>query len=280
MITDWHAPADLLARFLEDPNALDDMTASSVEAHLVSCALCRDALTALAGPLVAATSWDAVVDRIDQPRASLVERLLRRLGVDGSIARILAATPALRVAGLVAVGTVALGAALLSRGADAAGPFLVLAPLGPLAAVAMAFAPVADPAGEAGIATPLHGFGLVVRRAAAVLSSTFALLATASLAVPALGPSAGAWVLPALALALGAIALSTWTRVEIAAGCLSVGWILTVVSVRWFGDRQLAYPDTATFGVAGQLIALAFALAATALLLLRRDRYATLEAFR
>ena len=277
--TDWHAPPDLLARFADDPRAIDDMTASSIEAHLVTCAECRRVLTSATDPAVATTSWGAVADRIDQPRTTLAERLLRRLGVGGGIARILAATPALRAAGLLSIVVLAAGAALLSRGADTAGPFLVLAPLAPLAAVAVAFAPVSDPAGEAGVATALHGFGLVVRRAAVVLGATFTLLGIASLAVPELGSTAAAWVLPSLALSLSAMALSTWTRVEIAAGGLSAAWMVTVWCVRWFDDRQLAYPDTATFHLAGQTISLVIALTAAAVLLVRRDRYATLEAF-
>lgn len=277
--TDWHASHDLLARFADDPGALDDMAASSIEAHLVTCADCRRVLSATVDPALAAASWEAISDHIDQPGTTLGERFLRRLGVDDGLARILAATPALRAVGVLSIATLAIGAALLSRVADAAGPFLVLAPLAPLAAVAVAFAPVSDPAGEAGVAAALHGFGLVVRRAAVVLAATFALLGLAALAVPELGSTATAWVLPALALSLSAMALSTWTRVEIAAGSLSAGWMFTVWSVRWFSDRPIAYPDTATFQLAGQSIALAVALAAAAVLLLRRDRYATVEAF-
>ena len=175
-------------------------------------------MTAAAAPALAATSWAAIADRIDRPRPTLLERFLRRLGIGSGTGRLLAATPALQLAGLAAVAAVALAAGMLSRTVGANGLFLVLAPLVPLAAVAASFAPAADPAGEAGVGTPLHGAGLVLRRAGAVLAVTFGLLGVAALALPDLGPAAAAWVLPALALTLGSLALGTWLRVEVAVG--------------------------------------------------------------
>jgi hypothetical protein len=156
----------------------------------------------------------------------------------------------------------------------------VLAPLAPLAAVAVAFAPGTDPAGEAGLATALHGVGLVVRRAVVVLGLTFAVLALAALALPDLDATAAAWVLPALALAVGSLALGTWLRVEVAVAALAGGWLLTVWSVWWIAGRGMALAESATFAPAGQSAALAAAAAAAAVVAVRRDRYATLEAFR
>ena len=77
--TDWHAPPELLAWFAHDPAALDDMTAASVEAHLVVCDNCRKQMTAAVGPALVTTSWDAIADRIDQPRPALLERVLQQL---------------------------------------------------------------------------------------------------------------------------------------------------------------------------------------------------------
>jgi hypothetical protein len=275
--TDWHVPDALLRRFTEDPGAIDDVTASSIEAHVIACARCRGRMADAAAPSFVATSWDAIADRIDRPRPSAVQRLLERLGVDGGLARLLAATPALRAAGLAAVVGLAVAAAVLSRTADAEGPFLVLAPLAPLAAVAASFAPASDPAGEAGAATPLHGVGLVVRRALAVLLVTFGSLGLAALALPDLGLEAMAWALPALALALGALCLSTFVRTEVGVTVLAVAWLMGVSTVRWLAGRELAYAASPTFSLVGQLTAAALALVALALLVARRDRFATLE---
>ena len=280
---DWHVPAPLLAQVLDDPRTLDDWTASSLEAHLMSCAACRRRLTAAAPPAAAAAvaaSWAAIADRVDQPRSTLVEQLLHRLGVGNGTERLLTATPAVRAAGLLAVGIVALAAIALSLTTQAVGTFLMLSPLVPLAAVAATFAPAADPAGEAGIGTPLHGAGLVLRRAAVVLGASFGVLEAVALALPGMGSMAAAWVLPAIALALGALALGTWLRAEVAVGVLAAGWLLTVWSVSWAIDHRTPIVDSATFSAAGQAIALAVAVAAAAVAAVRRDRYATLEAFR
>ena len=78
--TDWHAPPALLARFAQDPGAVDDMTASSIEAHLVACVDCRQQLTDAADPTLAETSWDAIADIIDRPQPRMFERLLQQVG--------------------------------------------------------------------------------------------------------------------------------------------------------------------------------------------------------
>src|SRR5688572_27910602 len=105
--TDWHAPPALLAQFAQNPGAVDDMTASSIEAHLVTCVDCRAELTAASDPGLAAASWERIADRIDRPRPTVLERLLERVGIGSGFARLVAATPALQVAGLAAMAFVA-----------------------------------------------------------------------------------------------------------------------------------------------------------------------------
>lgn len=278
-MTDWHAPPGLLARFGADPSAVDSTTAASLEAHLVGCTDCRRALGEAADPGLITASWDAIAQRIDVPREHLVLRLLDRMGVSSALARILAATPALQAAFVVTIVAVAAAATVASRTADALGPFLVIAPLAPLATVAVAFASSTDPAGEAGVATPLHGVGLVVRRAAAVLGVTFVTLGVAALALPDLGLRAAAWVLPGLALALGALAMGTWVRVEVAVPVLATAWVTAVWTV-WVTGGRGPVVDTSTFAATGQAASLAAAVVAVAVLAARRDRFETLEAFR
>ncbi|MBA2282135.1 MAG: zf-HC2 domain-containing protein [Acidimicrobiia bacterium] len=277
--TDWHAPPELLTRYADAPATIDDMTASSIEAHLVACAECRRHLSATADPALAVVSWSAIAERIDQPHPTPVERLLGWVGIESGLARVVAATPGLQAAGVATVVLLAAAAALASRSAGAVGPFLLVAPLAPLAAVAVAFAPAADPAGEAGIATPLHGAGLMVRRAAAVLAVTFTTLGLTALALPDLGPRAAAWVLPGLALALGALALSTWLRVEVAVSALAAAWLTAVWSLYWAAGHAGPVADSATFTAVGQVTSLAVAAVAAALIVVRRDRFATPEGF-
>jgi hypothetical protein len=126
----------------------------------------------------------------------------------------------------------------------------------------------------------MHGAGLVIRRAIAIVGITFGVLGAAALALPDLGPAAAAWLLPALALALGTLALGTWMRVEVAAGVLTGAWLLGVSSVWWLAGHDVPLADSATFSVTGQMIALAVAAAAATIAATRRDHFATLEAFR
>ncbi len=99
-MTTWHADAALLAHYAADE--LDDARAYSVEAHLMACETCRTAL----GPAVSAARLDAmwaeVAERVDAPRPGIVERSLVWLGVKEHAARLLAATPSLRLSWLAA----------------------------------------------------------------------------------------------------------------------------------------------------------------------------------
>jgi hypothetical protein len=276
--THWHASHEALARYHANPDAIDEMTASSIESHLVMCGECRQQLTALARPEWTTNSWSAIADRIDRPRTTPLERLLGRFGMHGGIARLVAATPALQFAGIASIVAVAAAAVLLSlsRGTDA--PFLVLAPLAPLAAVCTSFAGTSDPAGETGIATPLHGAGLVVRRAAVLLAVTLGVLALAALALPGFGIGASAWILPALALSLGALALGTWMPIEAAVAVLAMGWLTLLSWVAWAGPRAMPVVDSAAFSATGQLTALVVVVISIIVVVVRRDTFATLEA--
>ena len=154
----------------------------------------------------------------------------------------------------------------------------MLAPLVPLAAVAVSFAPAADPAGETGVATALHGVGLALRRAAVVVSTTFAVLGLATLGVPGVGWESAAWVLPALALVVGSLALGTWWRLEVCASALAITWVAVAAALRLSPGRHVALADSALFGTPMQMAALTAAAVAAAVLAARSDCYATLEA--
>jgi hypothetical protein len=87
-------------------------------------------------------------------------------------------------------------------------------------------------------------------------------------------------VLPALALALGSLALGTWLRVEVAVGVLAGAWLSGVWSLWWLAGRDIPLADSAAFSVTGQMTAFAAAVAAATIVATRRDHFATLEAFR
>lgn len=277
MTTGWHVPDPLLTRFATSPETLDEASAASIEAHVVLCAECRGAIHRAADPAEIASSWDLVADRIDRPGATIVEQALQRAGMREGMARLVSATPGLTGAWFAAVVAIAAAALLVSRAAGADGPYLVLAPLGPLAAVAVTFLAAADPAGEAGVSTPLHGFGLTLRRAVAVLVPTFVLLAGLGLVLPGYGAAIG-WILPGLALAIGSLALGTWLRVEVASSMLAFVWVALLSGVRRIEGPDVAIADTMAFSAAGQATCLALAVIAVLVLVQRSERYNTLEA--
>ena len=268
MIQSWHAPPDLLTRYAQRPSAVDDVTAASLEAHLLACGDCRAVVAASAPVAELDDLWAGIADRIDQPRASAAERLLHRLGVGPEAARLIGATRALQLAWLASLVAAVAIAVLAADAGDGEGAFLVVAPLLPLAAVGVAFAAGADPIGELGQATPLAGVGLLLRRAVPVLVAAFAVLAVTSGLLPA-GRAHAAWILPALALAVGAIALSTTVGVERAAAGLAGAWLGGLL-VLWLLGRPTQAEDIAAFQPGGQAALAALAALAAAATFARR----------
>ena len=276
----WHVPPTLIDRFTTDPSSVDSASAASLEAHLLACDRCRDAVNKSFGDMALEESWQRVATLIDTPRLSMLERALLRLGVSDSTARLLAGTPSLSLASLGSVVTLAALMVASSRITNSTGGFLVVAPLLPLLAVVAAFASVADPVGEAAVPTPLHGVGLVLRRSVGVLAAVFLVLALADLAIGDLDAPVIAWLLPALALPVGALALGTWLRAEVAATALGLGWIATVLGVRWIDGLSTDFADSTTFAPPGQAFALACLLGSAAVVAVRRDRFQVMEGVR
>ncbi|MFJ4437170.1 zf-HC2 domain-containing protein [Streptomyces sp. NPDC088923] len=118
---------------------------------------------------------------------------------------------------------------LLGRGAGNPGARVLLvacAPLLPLAGVALAYGPGADPAHEIALASPRGGLRLFLLRAAVVCAVSVPLLATAGALLPRVpeGPGAAAWLLPALALTLVALGAGPVLGPGGAAAAAAAGW--------------------------------------------------------
>jgi len=277
MTSTWHAPPDTLARFARFDESIDDVTASSIEEHLIHCASCRAAVASAADPIELGSSWVEVADAIDEPRRTFIERLLVRLGMPDDTARIVGATPGLRLAWLATTVLLAAAAIATARDTGSDTAFLILAPLVPLGSVALAFLPTEEPGGEAAQATPIFGVGLVLRRSLAILAPTFVILAIAGLAQPDLAAGGALWVLPGLALALASLALATYVRVTSATVTLAVAWVSLLASVSLLDGRRVPLAETMVFGLVGQSAALALVLVSVGGLYLRRDRFSTME---
>ncbi|WP_410816539.1 hypothetical protein [Micromonospora sp. 050-3] len=218
----------------------------STEAHLAACDECRERLAAAATADLRWAidgGWARLDAALDAPRPGPVERLMIAVGVPDHTARLLAATPALRLSWLAAI---AVTAALTATVAVFTDPvvFLVVAPLLPLVAVAMSFAPGIDPTDEIAVVAPIRSFRLLLLRCLAVLSATTALSAVASLFIYEYGLRATGWFLPSLALTVLSLLLSPRLGAGPAAVVVGVGWAAVVAAT--FGDRLV-------FTVAGQV---------------------------
>jgi len=142
--------------------------------------------------------------------------------------------------------------------------FLVAAPLGPLAGVAVAFAGGLDPTREIGLAAPYSGLRLLLVRTAAVLAVTVPIVALAGLALPGSNWLAAAWLLPTAGLTCAALALTGRLTPVVAVGVVATAWVLLTVPTTVAGRLDLA------FGLVAQVGWLALAIGGGAWLALTR----------
>lgn len=267
MSSTWHLEEDVLDRYAGGtaPPAL----AASIEAHVVGCAACRERLVPAVDLPRLDRVWEEVLERVDAPVPGPGERLLLALGLRGDTARLLAATPSLRAAWFLSLLAV-LGLALLSAHATARGVvvFLALAPLLPVAGVAMSYSPLTDPVHELATAAPYSALRLLVVRSAAVLTTTVLLAGAAALLLPGASWLAVAWLLPALALTAGTLALSTWFEPLHSALGLAALWLAVTAPAFAPGSDPLLVVRSGA-----QLACLAVLVVALGTVAVRRDAF-------
>jgi hypothetical protein len=269
----WHVDEVTAQRYAS--RRIDPVHAASVESHVMACDDCRARIgDAVDGPVLDAV-WAALTERLDEPRLGIVERTLVRLGCSGANARIIAATSRARWSYLLAVGLSLVLAAIASRTPtdEYFGAFLVVAPLGPLVAVAGAFGRWTDPLYEVARTAPTPSLRILLVRTVAAVAPALVLT---TLSIPWLlekGWLAAAWLLPAMALTLGTLALSSWLQIETAAIVMGASWVGALLTPR------LRVPELLDlFAGPVQIVALAVAVASVAVTALRRSSYDYQEA--
>lgn len=302
-MTGWHAPETLIARYAD--GSLPDADAWSLEKHLESCASCAGrvsgAVRATAAEAVLADVRDAVLAAATPSPAEATPQDLRDAVLAAATPtpaeapplrtpRLLwAAAPAVRGAWLPAVLLVALGAVLLAHVAGFSGArplLLAVAPVVPVAGVALSYGRHADPLHELAASTPSAGLRLVLTRTAVVLAVSLPLLTLAGLVLPSPGaPGAAAWLLPGLTLTLAALALGGWLGLRTATAVTGGGWLCAVLApalaapdgavARHLSDQLSAYVG----GAATQGGWAAAAALCAVLLAARRTAYDRLERF-
>lgn len=223
-----------------------------------------------------AANFAAIDAEIDAPRPRWLERVLLRFGVDEATVPLVTATPALRRSffGAVILGVLfALSAASTStaEGTERIVGFLIIAPLVPLAGVALCFGPKVDPTHEIAVAAPMDGFRLFLVRALTVVGASTVILGVGSILVPAGGAHRVAWLLPALAATTFTMALSTRFDPRFAAGFVAAAWIVGMTIAVGAADAS------AVFGPALQIPSLIVAVLGAAAFGAQRRRLDTLS---
>jgi hypothetical protein len=244
MTTTWHADQPTLRAYAT--GVLDDVRASSLEAHLLGCETCREGLAPTVPGASLDRMWREVVVSLDAPRPGVVERALRAVRVPEHVARLLAATPSLRLSWLLAE-VAALGFAVLAANVASGNDadvarflFQVVAALLPVAGIAVAFGPGVDPAYEIGAAAPIRADVLLAMRACAVLTTSIVITGCAAVAMPGLDAITAAWLLPSLGLTFVTLALGTWWRPLVAASAAALVWVAIVSAAAVATQDRLA----------------------------------------
>lgn len=206
----------------------------SVEQHVASCRDCQaDVATLVASTRAEAVLdltdvWSRVRDEIELAPASPLERLLSRLGLPPSDAALVAAAPSLRVPWLTALCSALLfvAAAAVSQSRVGTSLFLLVAPLVPTFAVAMAYGPEASGSLEQESAVPYPLARLVLLRTAAVLLASVPVVAVVGLLLP--GRLSWLWLLPAIGFTATVLGLSVWIPPVRAAVWITLVWVVAV----------------------------------------------------
>lgn len=275
----WHADRDVLDGYTN--GRLGRAQSSSVEAHLVVCAMCRAELAPLVDPDRLDRNLAAIVAVVDRPVRRWPERLLGHCGVSDRRARLVAIVPEARDPWITAVAMVlVLAAAWAMFGGSSRETylFLVSAPLLAVAAVAAVFATRDDPAGEVIVATPMAGLELLLARWASVVVPAFVVTGLFALAVPGIGWTAMAWLLPSVCLAAVTMTLASWLPVRGVAAAVGGLWIAAAgLSARRTAPAELIEGFVA-FRPAGQAALAIGAAAAGVVLVMRRERFEMVRA--
>lgn len=274
----WHIDPGLLTAYIDDE--LDYARNASVEAHLTGCGTCQSDLRLAVSEVPAladrhADSWERLTDQVDQPRLAWLERALVRCGVSEATARVIAAselTARAWVAGF-AVLVVAILFSMIASEAIGVATFLLLVPVLPVPAVALAYGARGEPAYELAVVAPYSSSRRLLLRTLTALAVSLPVAAVLSLAVPEVQPVL--WLLPAVALTLLTLAAITFVRPLYAAAGVAAAWLLVNLAAlpgaRGSIDRLLDLLPQARGG--GQVLLVALCAVAAALTVARRARF-------
>jgi hypothetical protein len=252
----WHVDALSLRRWVD--GVAGPPVSVSVESHVLNCLQCQTAVADLAPVTGLDPVWEDVLAEIEVPPPGLAQRVLMRLGMRPSDALVVASAVVFRTAWLAGMITVLVFAVLAATLAPdgGVGLFLLTAPLIPVAGVAAAYGPSADPAYELGQAAPYPGVRLVLLRSLCVLATAVPLTVLAGLLLPSPAVVAVAWLLPATGFVVSVVTAGNWIDPAYAAGVVGTGWVVAVAVAAAHRD-PLAVIAPAALAAYAALIAVA-----------------------
>jgi hypothetical protein len=231
----WHVDPEALQGWVD--GVAGPLASVSVEQHVQHCGHCQAAVTELL-PATLRSSWDDVLAAVEVPRPGWVQRFLLRLGLSHSDSLIVASGPTLRVPWILGTIGVLFFVLVATVYADvnAPGLFLLVAPLIPLAGVAVAYGPASDPSYEAVLTSPYPMVRLALLRTVSVLTTSVPLVIGAGLLLPTSTLVAVAWLLPAAGFIAVVLTASNWVEPSYAAVAVGVSWFTAVVWATRVGD--------------------------------------------
>ncbi|MEW2401445.1 zf-HC2 domain-containing protein [Streptomyces sp. NPDC046862] len=245
----------------------------ALEAHLESCRVCRDRLSAAVtaeAPVVdvlVGTVWSGL-----EPQVAGTAPMPRRRRWSARLSRWLTPTMVPWLAMVVGVTLLALLLDLAYTGSGEVPLVLLLAPVLPVLGVAASWSRGLDPAYELTASVPRAGLYLVLRRTASVLA----------VVVPALlvggwvtGVTAAQWLLPCLAFTSTTLALGGVIGVTRAAVSLVAVWAAVVVTPTLAARRTTFVLQTDGLPVWALILALGIGV-----VIARRGAYSVLGAHR
>ncbi len=253
-MTDWHASDEALLSWVD--GTAGPLTGASVEQHVGRCERCRGVVASLVPADDVPGSWESILEAVELEPPSLGVRLMTRVGVGPADRAVVDTAPMLRIGWVVGVCVVLGFAVVASLLVDDGGlaPFLALAPLVPVAGVAVAYGPSADPSYEAVLVAPYPMSRLVLLRTVAVLATSLPLLVLGGLLLPFSSTAAVAWLVPAAGCTVVVLAASSWVDPEYAAVVTGLGWVVAVAWASRQGDPLLVVAPLAMAGYALVLV--------------------------
>jgi hypothetical protein len=235
----WHCDHATLAAFAE--GSIDPVSGASVETHLMTCAACRATVTTLYPRDLLDDVWQGLQARVEDPSPAVLERLLTRVGLSAETARLLVTVPAMQGAWLLGLTCATLFALVATTLGDELGvsTFLVIAPMAPLAGVAVSFGGDVDPTHELVATSPYSSVRLLMVRTAGVLCTSLPLTVLVGLALPGPPWLALAWLAPAAAAVTLTLAVGPWFGHTLTATVLAATWTAAVAATARMDDLLL-----------------------------------------